>query len=43
MIKSYEYDMEKFKLADRKKMRQQRAKYFKDLNQIDKETGKPIV
>lgn len=41
MINKYEYDMEKFKLEDRKKLRLQRQQYFKNLNNIDPETGRP--
>jgi hypothetical protein len=41
-MNKYEYDMEKFKLEDRKKMRLKRKHYFKSLNKIDPNTGKPL-
>lgn len=41
MINKYEFDMAQMKLQDRKKRKEQRIKAFKDLNNIDPETGKP--
>lgn len=42
LVNQYEYDMAKMEQEDKKKMREKRKKAFKDMNNIDPETGRPF-